>query len=75
MTWACTHPALPLPAAGGALWHLAYDQEGRSNRQARGLDRLIGMATRVNLRWVPVARTGELRFYARPQGERLEFMA
>jgi hypothetical protein len=61
--------------ADGTLWHLAYDQEDRSDPQAKDLDRLVGTATRVNLRWEPEPMSGELRFYTQLEGQWLEFLA
>lgn len=61
--------------ADGSLWHREYDQEDCSNPDATGIDRLIGMAARVNERWVPDSMTGELRFYTDNDGTWLEFEA
>lgn len=61
--------------ADGSLWHREYDQEDRSDPDAKGFARLIGMAARVNERWVPESMTGNLRFYTNNDGTWLEFEA
>lgn len=48
----------------GVLWHQSYDIEDRSDPNAEGLRRFMGMATRVNKRWHRVPTfTGEVNFY------------
>lgn len=47
----------------GTLWHEEYDVEDRSNPNADGFMRLVGMLTRVNRRWEPLELTGEVCFY------------
>ena len=49
--------------ADGSLWHLDYDIDDRSDPNAQGIARLVGMLGRVNERWEPVPFTGEIRFY------------
>jgi len=52
----------------GTLWHEAYDVEDRSDPNAEGFARMIGMITKVNQRWEQVKSTGEIRFYDFPTG-------
>lgn len=47
----------------GTLWHEEYDIEDQSDPDAKGLEKLFGMITKVNYRWVPVPLTGEVLFY------------
>ena len=47
----------------GTLWGQEYDIEDRSDPNAVGINRIAGMATRVNIRDVPCDMTGEVRFY------------
>ncbi len=49
--------------ADGTLWHTEYDIEDRSDPNATGLWRMVGMMTRVNLREVPFPFSGEIDFY------------
>jgi len=49
--------------AEGQLWHEDYDIEDRSDPNAEGFERLIGMSAQVNQRWVKSDWTGELYFY------------
>lgn len=59
----------------GGLHHEEYDIEDRSDPNADGLYRLIGMMTRTNARLAPVNDfTGEIRFYTIPaEGQWIEF--
>ena len=61
----------------GTLWHEAYDTEDKSNPEAEGLARIVGMMTRVNQRWESVNFTGEICFYDFWEGEKgwIEFSA
>jgi hypothetical protein len=47
----------------GALWIQNYDIEDRSDPNAKGISRLVGIMTRVNQHWVRSDYTGEIRFY------------
>jgi hypothetical protein len=47
----------------GTLTHQTYDIEDRSDPNAEGLMRIVGMITRVNPKWETVDFTGEIRFY------------
>jgi len=48
----------------GTLWREAFDTEDRSDPKAKGFERLCGIATRVNRRWIPcLCFTGEIVFY------------
>lgn len=47
----------------GALMHEAYDIEDQSDKNAVGYKRMLGIMTRVNKHWEPVAFTGTLNFY------------
>ncbi|MDA8271946.1 MAG: hypothetical protein M0Z39_11215 [Actinomycetota bacterium] len=51
--------------ASGQLWREEYDVEDRSDPNAEGIERLAGICTRVNERWVKSNWTGELYFYNR----------
>lgn len=53
----------------GTLWGQEYDIEDRSNPNAKGLNRIRGMATRVNHRDVRCTMTGEVRFYTSKDGD------
>ncbi|HYE20961.1 MAG TPA: hypothetical protein VEA69_21120 [Tepidisphaeraceae bacterium] len=60
----------------GTLWHEAHDIEDRSDPNATGLGRLMGMATPVNHRWEPEPFTGEIVFYGTtPGGVEFEYSA
>lgn len=59
--------------ADGSLWHQDYDTEDRSDPNAEGMARLVGMATAINKRWVRCNSTGCVDIYHfRPPVE-LEF--
>lgn len=48
----------------GTLWYQEYDTEDHSDKNATGFMRLVGMAVRVNKRWVHCKEfTGEIVFY------------
>jgi hypothetical protein len=48
----------------GTLWREEYEIEDRSDPSAKGMERFIGMGTRVNLRWFAMNDfAGEIRFY------------
>lgn len=53
----------------GTIWGQEYDIEDRSDPKAEGLMALRGCMTRVNIREVPLAMTGEVRFYTQKQEE------
>jgi hypothetical protein len=53
----------------GTLWCEAYDMEDRGDTGAEGIERFLGMLTRVNLRWVPAEETVVLRFYDSATGD------
>lgn len=60
----------------GSLWHEEYDTEDRSDPNAKGLDRIIGMLTPINKRWVRFDLTGEVQFYGSgKKSGRLEWSA
>jgi hypothetical protein len=52
----------------GELSRLDYDLEDRSDPTKPGLLALVGIATRVNERWVPEPLTGEVRFHGSLDG-------
>lgn len=48
----------------GTLWHEEYDVEDRSDPNAEGIQRIIGMHTRTNTRMVQMKEyTGTINFY------------
>jgi len=47
----------------GFLWHEDHDIEDQSDPNATGLERIVGMCTPVNQRWVKEKLTGEISFY------------
>lgn len=48
----------------GTLWYEDYDTEDQSDPEAKGIERLRGIWTKVNLRWRPCPEfTGEIVFY------------
>ncbi len=49
--------------AEGRLQHEEYEVEDRSDPNAEGFYRLIGMMTRVNQHWVDSDFTGDILFY------------
>lgn len=60
----------------GSLWHLNYDLEDRSDPEAEGLDRLVGMLTQVNQRWEKCSQfSGEIIFYDTYLSGWIEFRA
>lgn len=54
--------------ADGTLWHEQYDVEDHGDKNANGIERLIGCMTRVNEHWVTEKMTGEIVFYATKPG-------
>lgn len=60
----------------GMLLHETYDIEDQSDPSAEGLERIVGIMTRVNKRFEPVEFDGEIRFYTSTnEGGWLEFSA
>ena len=63
---------------GNELWREEYDTEDRSDPSATGVDRLFGMLTKTNERWVKQNYTGEIRFYTNleqdPNGKRMDWV-
>lgn len=53
----------------GSLWHQSYSIEDRSDPEAEGLMRLIGLMTRVGKKWERVDFSGEVFFYDYAEGQ------
>lgn len=47
----------------GTLWKEVCDFEDHSDPAAKGVEKLIGMLTRTNSRWIWVMYEGDLEFY------------
>lgn len=59
----------------GTLWREEYDTVDRSDPNAKGPTRIIGMMSRENERWVPYKHTGTVTFYTSDHGFWIEYQA
>lgn len=61
--------------ADGKLWHQLYDVVDRSDHNAKGWRRMVGLMTRINEHWERDEFTGEIRFYGGPGKDWYEYSA
>jgi len=48
--------------ADGTIWHEIYDIEDKHDPDAKGINSLIGMHTKTNIRWEQLMHTGVIKF-------------